>query len=387
MAFLIPFEFKKLLRRQSVFGAIVVVLLAVGGLFYQHFFNGQISGSSADQVHGRAAVAINQQIAEKHTGYLSDDLISRILNDYAKNQSDLKKKGVYSVVSHYAISHLVPKSTDKLIAINSTDKPLTFDNVHLKSREELGSALPLKELKLGNFAPWNQLFDVTNSTYLLVVMLCLYITAPLFSGESSKKMNSILLTTVFGRGKLTLAKLAVSIAISTLVFAIANGLVFAVFATYFGFSGWDTSLQLNLYWIDPVINIMAFPEKMTLGIAFVYLLVFQYIGLIFMTGIHALVSSLTKSPLTTFGISALIVYAPVFLMGIFPEGLMNKLLTFVSVQTFGTQELLLKLAYSGKNGFIFNHFLLNFISITGMRLLLSCLLMTLTFYVIKRKSS
>lgn len=37
MASLIPFEFKKLLRRQSVFGAIVVVLLAIGGLFYQHF--------------------------------------------------------------------------------------------------------------------------------------------------------------------------------------------------------------------------------------------------------------------------------------------------------------------------------------------------------------
>lgn len=71
--------------------------------FYQHFFNGQISGSSADQVHGRAAVAINQQIAEKHTGYLSDDLISRILNDYAKNQSDLKRR-VYIVWYHIMLS-------------------------------------------------------------------------------------------------------------------------------------------------------------------------------------------------------------------------------------------------------------------------------------------
>ena len=384
MRTILSFELTKLLCKKSALGAVTVALLALLGLFYTNFFVGQISGYSSDKVNGKAAVAINRQIAEEHTGYLSDDLMSRILNDYAKNQPDLKKKGVYSVVSHYAISELIPDSNEMLIAINQTNEVLQFDNIELKSQEQLGSHFPLEELKLGNFAPWNQLFLVSNSSYILILLLSVYLSAPLFSGDFSKKMNPLLLTTKYGRSKLTVVKLTASLLISTSLFVVFNAIILAVFAWYFGFSGWDTSVQLNLYWIVPFENIMAFPEKLTLLSTFVNLIVFQFIGLVFITAVNALVSSKTKSPLTTFAVSAGTIFVPSFLLQVFQGGLIHKLLTIISVPTSNTAGLMLQLSHQGPQGFFLDHFWTNGGLIIGFRLLIVGLFFYRTFKIITK---
>lgn len=384
MRTILSFELTKLLRKKSALGAVTVALLALLGLFYTNFFVGQISGYSSDKVNGKAAVAINRQIAEEHSGYLSDDLISSLLNDYAKNQPDLKKKGVYSVISHYAINSLVPEPTEMLVAINQSDEVLQFDNIKLKSQEELGSHFPLGDLKLGNFAPWNQLFLVSNSAYILILLLSVYLSAPLFSGDFSKKMNPLLLTTKYGRNKLTVAKLTASLLISTSLFVVFNAIILAVFAWYFGFSGWDTSVQLNLYWMTPFENIMAFPEKLTLLSTFVNLIVFQFIGLVFITAVNALVSSKTKSPLTTFAVSAGAIFVPSFLLQVFQGGLIHKLLTIVSVSTSNTAGLMLQLSYQGPQGFFLDNFWINGGLIIGFRLLIVGLFLYRTFKIITK---
>lgn len=379
MKSILGFELTKLLRKKSAFGAVIVALLALVGLFYTNFFVGQISGYSSDKVNGQKAVAINRQIAEEHSGYLSDGLISSILNDYAKNQPDLKKKGVYSVVSHYAISELIPNPNEMLVAINNTDEVLQFDNIKLKSQEQLGSYFPLEELKLGNFAPWNQLFLVSNGAYILILLLSVYLCAPLFSGDFSKKMNQLLLTTKYGRNKLTMAKLTASVLISTSLFVSFYALILTVFAWYFGFSGWDTSVQLNLYWITPFENIMAFPEKLTLLSTFINLLAFQFIGLIFIMAVNALVSSKTKSSLTTFAISAGAIFVPSFLMQIFQGGIIHKLLTIASVSTSNTAGLMLQLSHNGPSGFFLDSFWMNSGLVIGFRLLIVSLLLYCTY--------
>lgn len=384
MRTILSFELTKLLRKKSALGAVTVALLALLGLFYMNFFVGQISGYSSDKVNGSAAVAINRQIAEEHSGYLSDSLMSSILNDYAKNQLDFKKKGIYSVVSHYAISELVPDSNEMLIAINKSDEALQFDNIKLKSQEQLGSYFPLEELKLGNFAPWNQLFLVSNNAYILVLLLCVYLSAPLFSGDTAKQMNPLLLTTKYGRNKLTVAKLMASLLISTSLFVSFNAIILGVFAWYFGFSGWDTSVQLNLYWIDPFENIMAFPEKMTLLSTFVTVLFFQFIGLIFITAVIAFVSRRTKSPLTTFAISAGAIFVPSFFLKVFQGGLIHKLLTIISVSTSNTAGLMLQLSHNEPQGFFLDRFWLNSGLIITLRLLLIALLLISTYKTIAR---
>ncbi|HEK9566118.1 TPA: hypothetical protein SU065_000794 [Streptococcus equi subsp. equi] len=379
MKALLPFELKKLIRTKSVLGMFIVSLLAIFGLFYINFFNGQISGSSIDKIHGRDAVEINKRFAEEHTGQLSNELLIRTIKDYTLGGSS--KNTVFNVYGYYVTSHFDPKFRDYYFNLKK-EETIDFSKITPKSQTALGSYLPFKELKLGNFAPWNQLFLVINSAYILLLLLSVYFIAPVFSGDTAKNMNPILLTTRYGRNKLTIAKIISSYLISTSVFVTFYAIILAVFVWYFGLSGWDTSVQLNLYWINSNVNIMAFPEKMTLLGTFINLVTYQFIGLILITAITILISSKVKSPLTGFALSAASVFVPSFLMDIFQAGIPHKVLSILSVSTASTPNIMLKLAYDG----FFGSFWVDGLVIVMIRLAFAFLCLYLAYLSIKRVS-
>ncbi|HEK9607344.1 TPA: hypothetical protein SU083_000833 [Streptococcus equi subsp. equi] len=379
MKALLPFELKKLIRTKSVLGMFIVSLLAIFGLFYINFFNGQISGSSIDKIHGRDAVEINKRFAEEHTGQLSNELLIRTIKDYTLGGSS--KNPVFNVYGYYVTSHFDPKFRDYYFNLKR-EETIDFSKITPKSQTALGSYLPFKELKLGNFAPWNQLFLVINSAYILLLLLSVYFIAPVFSGDTAKNMNPILLTTRYGRNKLTIAKIISSYLISTSVFVTFYAIILAVFVWYFGLSGWDTSVQLNLYWINSNVNIMAFPEKMTLLGTFINLVTYQFIGLILITAITILISSKVKSPLTGFALSAASVFVPSFLMDIFQAGIPHKVLSILSVSTASTPNIMLKLAYDG----FFGSFWVDGLVIVMIRLAFAFLCLYLAYLSIKRVS-
>ncbi|HEO6837042.1 TPA: hypothetical protein VBC48_001393, partial [Streptococcus agalactiae] len=99
MISIFPFELKKLLQRKAAFGAFIIFLLAIFGLFYQHFFVGQISGYSADKIHGREAVAINRRIAEKYSGDLSEERVTNIIKNYVNPPAG--RPPIFDVFSYY----------------------------------------------------------------------------------------------------------------------------------------------------------------------------------------------------------------------------------------------------------------------------------------------
>ncbi|HEL1352520.1 TPA: hypothetical protein TVS08_001895 [Streptococcus equi subsp. zooepidemicus] len=377
MKALLPFELKKLIRTKSVLGMFIVSLLAIFGLFYINFFNGQISGSSIDKIHGRDAVEINKQFAEEHTGQLSNELLIRTIKDYTLDVG--AKNPVFNVYGYYVTSHFDPKFRDYYFNLKK-EETIDFSKITPKSQTALGSYLPFKELKLGNFAPWNQLFLVINSAYILLLLLSVYFIAPVFSGDTAKNMNPILLTTRYGRNKLTIAKIINSYLISTSVFVTFYAIISAVFVWYFGLSGWDTSVQLNLYWINNNVNIMAFPEKLTLLGTFINLVIYQFIGLILITAITILISSKVKSPLAGFALSAASIFVPSFLMDIFQAGIPHKVLSILSVSTASTPNIMLKLAYDG----FFGSFWVDGLFIVMIRLAFAFLCLYLAYLSMKR---
>ena len=384
MIALVPFELKKLLIKKSVLGAVLAIMLVLAGLFYANFFNdGQISGSSADRIHGKQAVVIKQKIAEEHTGYLSDELMDKIVNDYAANMPYFKQNDLYDMFSWYAIDRLVPNSQEILTDTYKSDDVLHYDQISLKSQEELQSHFPLKTLKLGNFAPWHKLFNTLNAAFSLMVVFVIYICCSVFSGDRARKMDSLLLTTKYGRNQLTIAKIVSVFGIATLTFVLVNSLVLLVFGTYFGWSGWDTSVQMNLEWISTIYNILRFPVHMNLLELLIRLILFQFVGLLFILGVMVLISSLTKSPLATFASSVGMFLAPDFLMNIFRDGLMNKILTIFSISTDGTEGILLKL--SNSKGFFFNDFTANGVSVIMLRLSLMLLCCLMTYRIIRKR--
>ena len=196
-------------------------------------------------------------------------------------------------------------------------------------------------------------------------------------------MDSLLLTTKYGRNQLTIAKIVSVFGIATLTFVLVNSLVLLVFGTYFGWSGWDTSVQMNLEWISTIYNILQFPVHMNLLELLIRLILFQFVGLLFILGVMVLISSLTKSPLATFASSVGMFLAPDFLMSIFRDGLMNKILTIFSISTDGTEGILLKL--SNSKGFFFNDLTANGVSVIMIRLSLMLLCCLMTYRIIRKR--
>lgn len=298
--------------------------------------------------------------------------------------------GFYNDVSQSALAELTVGSRDYLISVNeaaqnNTIDGMVFDPVQLQTKEQLGSALELDQLKFGNFAPWDYLFTVLNSSFLLLILFVVFICSAVFSEDQSRQMDNLLLTTKKGRNQLTIAKFIASLYITVFSFIGLYAVVLSVFALYFGFSGWDTSVQMNLHWITPFSTILAFPVAMNLVGTLAWLAVYHFIGLLFVLGMTFFMSSKTRISMVTFVVSVGFVFAIEFLLQVFPSGIINKLLTLFSVSTSGLDTLLLKL--SSHDSFFLDSFMMNSMLISIVRLVCLGILFSLTYTGVRRLES
>src|SRR5690625_5409254 len=85
-----------------------------------------------------------------------------------------------------------------------------------------------------------------NQLFILTIMLTILICSLVFSGDTSRNMNQLLLSTKFGRNKLTISKIIAATLISIFVFIFIQIISLVSFYIYnSGFSGWDVSIQTN----------------------------------------------------------------------------------------------------------------------------------------------
>ena len=181
----------------------------------------------------------------------------------------------------------------------------------------------------------------------------------------------------FGRGRLSLAKFVAALAICCMSFILFYGLSIAIFAYCFGFEGWDTSVQLNLYW-----SLLGFPEKMNLLELSIGLTVVHFISLLFVGGIVTLASCVTKSSMTAFALSTGILFAPDLLLKIVQVEWLSKFLMLFSLPTGKLEELLMY--FSSKSGFYQNSLIANSLLIVGVRIGVMLLAFLFAYARVKR---
>lgn len=381
---LFPFEIKKLLINKAAFWTLIVALLALLGFFYMHFSKGQLANNTNGPYSTSQAITRQQKNAKELSGTFSKERIEAVFDNYVKTRPDFGDKDLYNVFGHMIISRFVKNANDKLVAIHTQNATLdSLKPIEIKTPEEVGLAKPFKDLQLGQFATWNALFLVLNSAFIVLVLLVLFIVSPLFSGEVANQMNPLLLTSRYGRNKLILAKLSSLFAIGTGSFLVYAALILTVFGIYFGWQGWDTSVQLNLYWTNSLTNMLAFPETLNLAETLGFLLGFQYSGLIIVLALSAFISSLTKSSLVTFGLSALVFIVPYALEQAFQTGLLHRLLMVFSTPTLAFEDSLLTLAHP--DGFWLKGFFGNSSLLITLRLALTLAFCYLTYHIMAKK--
>ncbi|NQK93555.1 ABC transporter permease subunit [Streptococcus suis] len=365
---MILFEIKKLLKKTSSYAGLVVAVLILAGLLYGIFLNGQLSGYSTDKIRGRDSVTLNTKIANQYAGSLSDEKIEAIITQFAENNDKNQKSGFFDVFSWYISKEFILDHSSYDSELENYKKNGSFDikNVALKKVDDLDLAVPLNTVKLGNFASWNQLFQLLSATFILIGILLIYILSPIFSGDEMRGILPLLLTTKFGRTKLTYSKVIATFLIFLSSFILFHGLILTLFAYYFGLSGWDTSVQMNFYW-----KLYNLPFSINFFQIYLTVLAYHFVALLLVCSTTSLISYFTKNTFTTLSLSLGVFLLPQLLLQIFKSGIVSKLLTFCPIANIDTESLLLKLSYS--ETFLFSNFYLNLFIVLFLMTLLAIL--------------
>ncbi|GGP16959.1 ABC transporter permease [Oceanobacillus neutriphilus] len=366
MMSLIKYELEKLVRNRTFLVTSIVSLVIIAGIFLVGYYYSQLS--YAEQNNEEIGYPeYYSEITNKYTGDFNDQIVEEVLSDYmVEYQSHTVEKRPLDLFSWYIASVFFPKEEDMYLKMNDAmenGQEITFHQMDVPTVQEVGFASFDKPLKLGAYNTWGNLFLVTNNMFLLASLFIIFICASVFSNEAASKINQLLLSTKYGRGKLTIAKIIVAAGVSTLIFFVIQLISFLFFNYYYGMSGWDASIQTNFS-----VMLYDFPLEMNNLQAYLLVIGVQLLGLLSVVGITLLISSMTKSPFISLAVSLGIFFLPYLSGQIYQTGIVAKILNLFPIQHYQVEEMLTKM--EDNSFFFFSSFIPNVILTIGVTLII-----------------
>lgn len=354
---ILKFEFAKILKNKSVWAAACVVLLSMFAIFYIYIFNSQLSGGASGELSGQASVERNLAFAEKYAGPLTDKKVKRIVTDYIDVYRDEQEKNQHSfdMFPYYTLATFVSSDQmiyDKMLTAIEEKKAFSIDQIKISSLKEVGIDTQQGVVKTGNFMTWNVLFGVMGLVFIPAALFVILSCSLLFASDRSKNLVPLLFSTKFGRTKMTRSKLIVGTSLAALTFGVVQLILLGVFRFYYGFSGWEVSVQGNLSW-----KLFDFPLQWNNLQVYLFTLAFQLIGLLFIAGVTMLVSSFVSSSFSALAISLGLFFLPQPLTYLFKTGWLAKVLYFFPINTSNVKKLLSSM--SNPDWFFLSNFLSN----------------------------
>lgn len=180
----------------------------------------------------------------------------------------------------------------------------------------------------------------------LIGLILVFALASLFSGEASYRMDSLILSSKYGRLKIVAAKLLAGFIVTVGWVTLFYGICILLSCLPFGFVGWNA--PLNSYFDET-----PFALTQLQGFALKYAVtLLAACGLLLLT---ALISALSRSSLSSLGLAILVVILPLFslpgylgkIIAFMPSGVMvsrSLIEKYVSFNIFGLPILALPLS-------------------------------------------
>lgn len=370
---ILKFEFLKIIKNKSVIGAGIVLLLSISAVLFIGFFYSQLSSSNHSSISGRTMVERNLDFANKYKGELTDQKVKAIVSDYLEVYQDKVRDNAqifdyfqWSVIDTFTFAGQQDIYLEMTDAVKE-ERPYTIDDINLLSMKEVGYPKLDFPITIGNFMTWTILLRVIASAFIPVALFIILFCSILFANDSSKNIIPLLLSTKFGRTKMIQAKIWVGTILTMVSFLITQLIILFSFGIFFGFSGWDVSVQANLDW-----KVFDFPLEWNMFQVYLFGIFFYLVGLLFVAGVTMLVSSLCSSPFSSLAISLGIFFLPQVLTHVFLKGIPNKILYLFPINTFEIDKVLLWM--SRDNMFFFRTFVANIgmiiIVMIGMKMIL-----------------
>lgn len=382
MLSIIRYELEKIMRNKTFLVLFIASLLVLMGIFQIGFNYSQLS-SINDSNREKGYSEFYKQIANKHKGDFNDEKIEEILADFIdryQDEGDIDKRP-FDLFSYDIGSVFFSKDEDIYLKMNDAiehNKKITIDQINLKSIDEIGFKTFDKSFTIGSYSNWSDLYVVLGMTFILLCIIVIVICSTIYSNEVSSGINQLLLSTKYGRSKLISSKIVSSIlvTISGFIFIQLITLI-AFYLRYYGFDGWDTSIQVNFS-----IQLFNFPVYLNHLQIYFIIIIFQLFALLSIAGTTLLISSFSKSNLASVLISIGIFLLPAGLIQIFREGIIHDLLYLFPINLYNPTDMLSVL--STDNGFLFNSFIANFSLVIGIFVIVAFLLNIIGYNKVKK---
>lgn len=369
---ILKFELLKIIKNKSFIGAGIVLFISLFAIIYMGLFQSQLTGiKNVTESWGKIEAARNIHLADEYKGELTDQKVKTIISDYLKvYQANRKMKKDNFDYFYWSFANTFVGEQDiylEMIETNKTEKEYMIDNVQLKSIKKIGLSNSKFPIIIGNFKTWTELLDVTAKAFMAIALFVILFCSILFADDSSKNINSLLLSTRFGRTKMISSKIIVGTGLTIGTFLVVQLIIFSLFVYFYGISGWDVSIQANLDW-----KLFDFPLNWNLIQIYLFSFIFHLTSLLFIAGVTMLISSLCRSSFSTLAISLFFFIIPQALKHLFLSGPINKVLYLFPINNYEIEKTIQWM--SRDDMFFFSSFSTNAIFVIIVMILLKVIL-------------
>ena len=236
---IIKFEFEKVLKNKIVIGSLVISFIVLLGIFFVGYNYSQFKMSERNNVNKGFPKNIDTIISQKYAGDFTDKKVQMILSDSMNQFQENEEKGVtdkpfylfyWQMGDNFFDDDSENIYTEMIQKVKSGER-LLLDDVSVHSIRDLGFTEFEKPLQIGNYVPWTDFFSVIGNINLLICVLTILICSTIFSNDTSKNVNQILLITKLGRNKMIFAKIIVGTVIplcTLILFHLLNAGIFSL---------------------------------------------------------------------------------------------------------------------------------------------------------------
>lgn len=288
---LIQFELRKILARPLTWAALLAVLLLSVLLHFSTYQN-KLAFDGQRQESGRKAVELDQEIAARYKGELTDEKVRQMLSELMPESGPQGLNVIY----------IYQNAMQSAVASRFSDMEGNWNGL------SVADVFGKEKLKVGYVDGWLGAIQDMTRIFLFLSFAVIVMLAPVFSGEYGG-VEYLILSGRYGRTKCAAAKVIAGLLAAFATTAAAVILNVALAFVLYGKSGLDCSILFApLTFTEGYI-----PFNITCGMLLRYRILLVFTGIMGMAGITLILSALCKNQLTALAAALAAYVFPVLL--------------------------------------------------------------------------
>jgi ABC-type transport system involved in multi-copper enzyme maturation permease subunit len=325
---LVKFEYRKiLLKRSTIITLLLAVFLTafscVGTLMGYYYIKGEVLESNYDGMKKDREYIRSLSGREIGSDILSEtvEAYSRIpptdgkytdtqeYQQYARPYSEIYYmiRKAYNINDWKEIALLTEEKVDNFYSMRQNMVERSVEDTTMNSIEKAASVNLSRHVKTpfiySYTGGYTRFFSQMYTTAILICFICSICIAPLFAGEYTDKMDSLILSSKYGKNKIIYAKLFTGLSFSMLLSIVLTVVSYITVMVFYGWEGGSSPIQLF------------FPlsiRPLTMGkVAFIYF-VLVLLGNMLSATLTMFLSAKLKSPFTVIVIMTVVTVLPMF---------------------------------------------------------------------------